>query len=120
MKNYVKKEIDKYENICYFNNKNQRHRTDGPAVVWSNGSESWWVNGKCHRLDGPAIIWVDGDKVWRVNDKLHRLDGPAIVLNNGFVEWGLCGIKYTKSRHNRLYLFFALEPSRIELNPTEE
>jgi hypothetical protein len=41
----------------------QRHRTDGPAIEYPNGSKSWWVNGKPHRIDGPA----DGTKEWYMN-----------------------------------------------------
>lgn len=47
-----------------------RHREDGPAVVWENGHREYWINGKLHREDGPAIdspnykaYWVNGEKV---------------------------------------------------------
>jgi hypothetical protein len=33
------------------------HRTDGPAVIYPNGDQEWWVDGKRHRSDGPAILW---------------------------------------------------------------
>jgi hypothetical protein len=44
-----------------------RHRLDGPAVEWADGTKGWYVNGLRHRLDGPAIEWADGDKEWWVN-----------------------------------------------------
>lgn len=33
------------------------HRTDGPAVEWSNGDKEWWQHGLRHRVDGPAIMY---------------------------------------------------------------
>jgi hypothetical protein len=40
------------------------HRVDGPAIVWADGTQEWWVEGQLHRVDGPAIIYADGDQVW--------------------------------------------------------
>ena len=47
----------------------QLHRTDGPAVEWSDGNKEWWLNGLRHRTDGPAIEWVNGAKMWFLNGK---------------------------------------------------
>jgi hypothetical protein len=65
----------------------KRHREDGPAVEYANGSKSWWVNGKLHRTDGPAIEQADGRKEWWVGDKLHRVDGPAVIRDDGTTEY---------------------------------
>jgi hypothetical protein len=65
----------------------KRHRLDGPAIEWANGSKYWYVEGKWHRLDGPAIEWANGDKFWYVEGKQHRLDGPAIEYANGSKFW---------------------------------
>ena len=46
-----------------------RHREDGPAIEYKNGTKVWWFNGKYHRLDGPAIEYYDGHKEWWLNDK---------------------------------------------------
>ena len=27
-------------------NGTKRHRLDGPALIWSNGNEEWWIDGK--------------------------------------------------------------------------
>jgi len=97
MENYTKKEVDDHGNVCYFNSKNQRHRLDGPAIEDASGTKEWWVNNKIHRLDGPAIIWTNGENYWCLNDKL-----------------------YSRTNHNRLVLFFILEPRRIGINPMEE
>jgi len=40
------------------------HRTDGPAIEWSNGTKEWWLNGKRHRIDGPAVVRHDSRKEW--------------------------------------------------------
>ena len=75
------------------NSKGQRHRENGPAIEYPNGSKTWYLNGKLHREDGAAIERADGSKEWWVNGEwqrtewrneegqLHREDGPA-------VEWG--------------------------------
>ena len=75
------------ENTTYRNKNNQRHRTDGPAVEYVNGTKHWYQNGKLHRLDGPAIEHPDGTRMWYQNGKLHRTDGPAIEYVNGKNEW---------------------------------
>ena len=37
------------------------HRIDGPAVIYDNGDESWYVHGVRHRIDGPALTWHGND-----------------------------------------------------------
>jgi hypothetical protein len=66
-------------------------RPDGPAVIYPNGGEEWWLNGKRHRPDGPAIICPSGHQEWRVNGKLHRTDGPAVIYPDGRQEWWVNG-----------------------------
>ncbi len=44
--------------------KGIRHRLDGPAVTFKDGSQLWYLDGKSHRTDGPAEIWSDGYEVW--------------------------------------------------------
>jgi hypothetical protein len=60
------------DRIEYYNEKGELHRTDGPAVEWNDGCNSWWINGKLHREDGPAREWRDGSKVWYINGMLRR------------------------------------------------
>lgn len=43
------------------------HRTNGPAIIFSDGSEIWCNNGKIHREDGPAIVWHDGSREWWID-----------------------------------------------------
>ena len=51
----------------YRNEKGQLHKTNGPALIWSDGRKEWWINGKRHREDGPAVEWDDGIKSWYLN-----------------------------------------------------
>jgi len=119
MENYTKKEIDMLDNARYYNSTGDYHRTDGPAVEHMNGGKSWYLNGKRHRFIGPAVIYPTGGKEWWVNGKRHRLNGPAIIHHDGTKHWYVNNGWSMKRRHNRLVLFFTLEPRRIDLNPME-
>ena len=55
MSEEVRREVDTYGNIRYYNKKGQYHRLDGPAVEYSDGTKDWYQNGRLHRIDGPAI-----------------------------------------------------------------
>lgn len=92
--------IDEDKTIRWYNDKDQFHRLDGPAVECADGTKGWWVEGKLHRLDGPAIEWASGTKSWYVNGKRHRLDGPAIECANGYKEWYVNGKEMTEKEFN--------------------
>jgi hypothetical protein len=68
------------------------HRVGGPAVIYPNGQQKWFQNGRLHCEDGPAIIYANQDCEWWINDKRHREDGPAIMYSHGEMEW-LDGVK---------------------------
>ena len=38
--------IDASGNKLYYNNRDQLHREDGPAVEWDNGDRDWYLNGE--------------------------------------------------------------------------
>jgi hypothetical protein len=84
-------ESDNGGNIFWFNNKGRRHRVDGPAVEFADGTKYWYVNNKQHRIDGPAYIDANGGKVWWVNGKRHRIDGPAVEHPGGGKAWFVNG-----------------------------
>jgi hypothetical protein len=92
--------VDEDKTIHWYNDKENRHRLDGPAVEWANGHKEWWVNGKLHRLDGPAVECAEGSKSWWVDGKPHRLDGPAFEYANGNKEWWVNGKKMTEEEFN--------------------
>ena len=76
------------------NGEGQLHREDGPAVIYADGSQEWYINGDLHREGGPAIINADGSQEWYINGKRHRVDGPAIVYADGSQSWWLNGEYY--------------------------
>lgn len=56
-------------NIYFFNSKNQRHRLDGPAIQYPDGSYYWYKEGEIHRIGGPAVFDEVDYYDWWVNDK---------------------------------------------------
>ena len=44
-----------------------RHRENGPAVIWADGSKFWLQDGQLHRIDGPAVERADCTKEWHIN-----------------------------------------------------
>jgi hypothetical protein len=90
----VKVTADKTE---WFNENDQLHRIDGPAVELASGAKCWFQNGQRHRVDGPAIEYTSGDKYWYQNDQLHRIDGHAIEYANGTKLWYIQGEKLTEA-----------------------
>ena len=83
----LRREVDDYGTVRWFNADGVRHRVDGPAVTNSFGTKRWYLNGERHRTDGPAIEFSDGTKYWYLNGRLHREDGPAIEKANGSKQW---------------------------------
>lgn len=62
---------DFLKNKSYYNSKGQRHRLDGPAIEFKDGSYAWYKNGKLHRRGGPAYFdgieyewWYNGKKAY--------------------------------------------------------
>lgn len=49
------------------------HCLDGPAIVYENGDESYYVNGALHRLEGPAVNWFHNPE-WFINGKLINVN----------------------------------------------
>ena len=80
--------------ITWLNDTGERHRKDGPAIIYPDGSEEWCINGKFHREDGPAIICPDGRQSFYINGKLHREDGPAMIFPNGEQHWCIDGKRH--------------------------
>jgi hypothetical protein len=48
-----------------------RHRDDGPAVIYPNGTQCWYRDGNLHRDDGPAVIYPHGTQYWYLNGKIQ-------------------------------------------------
>jgi hypothetical protein len=92
--------VDEHKTIRWYNDKDERHRLDGPAFESADGYKEWRVDGKLHRLDGPAIEWANGGKAWYVDGKLHRTDGPATEWADGHKEWWVNGKLMTEKEFN--------------------
>jgi hypothetical protein len=92
--------VDNDKTIHWYNDKDEYHRLDGPAIEYAEGSKAWYVDGKFHRLDGPAFEMADGYKAWYVDDERHRLDGPAVEYADGFKEWWVEDKKMTEKEFN--------------------
>ena len=94
------REIKKDISGTYYLLDEKYHRTDGPAMIYNNGSENWYFNGILHRLDGPAKIWMGYCNRWYVNGKRHRSDGPAVEYykecNKIHDEWFIDGKRIVK------------------------
>ena len=50
------------------------HREDGPALIYPDGAQHWYLNGKRHREDGPAAIYPNGTQYWYRNGKEVRME----------------------------------------------
>ena len=74
-----------------------RHRIDGPAVEWTNGTKWWFLNSLLHRESGPAVEWANGAKWWYKNGQLHRESGPAVEYADGHKTWWLNGREVTQA-----------------------
>lgn len=55
-----------YDSLCYYSDESCtiRHRKHGPARIFNNGCQEFWVNGLLHRLNDAAIITAKGKKVY--------------------------------------------------------
>jgi len=83
---------------CWYRRDGQRHREDGPAVIWANGGVEYWMKGQVNREDGPAVVGPNGEVHYWVKGKRHRTDGPAVVEANGRIEYWVEGRKLTKGK----------------------
>ena len=81
----------------YRNASDQRHNPNGPAVVDTDGSKWYYINGKLHNPNGAAVIWPDGGQEYWINDQLHNPDGPAMVRANGYKAHYIKGKKLTEA-----------------------
>lgn len=72
------------------------HRLDGPAIIYRDGTEYWFFNGKIHRdEDKPAVITPHGLHEWYHHGKRHRdNDLPAVTDSNGNQEWYYMGLRH--------------------------
>ena len=68
------KDLDKYEyingDIIYYKKGTKIfHNPYGASVMYKDGTKYYFFENKIHRLDGPAVIWPDGEEEYWINDK---------------------------------------------------
>jgi len=62
--------IDEQGNKRWFNKDGKLHRDDDlPAVEMENGYKAWYQNGERHRNGEPAVIYSDGTYKWYIDGK---------------------------------------------------
>jgi hypothetical protein len=44
-------------------------------------------HGQKHRINGPAVLWKDGTIRYRQYNQLHRMDGPAVINSEDGNKW---------------------------------
>lgn len=87
-------------------------------IEYSDETVRWYKKGERHRLDGPAVVWPDGTKFWFREGLLHRTDGPAKELENNRKEWWIVGKKYNFTRLvilEKKNIFLGTEKGRYDL-----
>ena len=72
--------------ITYTLDDGRYHREDGPARIWPDKREKWYMYDELHRIKGPAFITPDRLEWW-VDGMVSRLDGPAIIDSTEKIEW---------------------------------
>ena len=64
----------------YVNYRGWKHRVDGPAVVMSDGTREWYLNGLLHRVDGPAEEHANGTRKWYRNGLMVCVIAKMVLL----------------------------------------
>ena len=77
----MRKEIDSYGTIYYYNDLNQFHREDGPAIEYADGTKYWYRNGQ-------------------LIEKMVLLLSMLMEINVGIFEANILTAKPTKSFSN--------------------
>ena len=89
----------------YYNNLDQLHRVDGPAIEYSNGDKSWYLNGLRHRTDGPAIDWKHNKEYFINNKNLTENEFNKIIKacsGKTIDKFGTIEYKNLKGQYHRL------------------
>ena len=85
--------IDAYGTKRWRNDQYQVHNPDGPAVILSDGTKAWCINGERHRTDGPAVIFSNGVKQYWIHDnQLTEEEYYDIIQDEEHLNWYLLKI----------------------------
>ena len=63
----MEKVINEFGTFRYYNENDELHREDGPAIEYADGEKWWFKNAKLHRENGPAIERVSCNNSYYYN-----------------------------------------------------
>jgi len=73
----------------------ERHREDGPAVEYVNGTKRWYASTINYTMKMvTAVEWANGARQWYFNDQLHREDGHCSWYLDMVKDWYLNGERH--------------------------
>lgn len=86
----------------------KRHKDNGPAVKYLDGSYEWYQKGRLHRENGPAVVIPFELSEWYINGKRHREEGPASIRlsvyeSKEIQEWWFNGKQYDVNNPKELH-----------------
>ena len=71
-------DLDKYDNYgdIYYYKKDSyiSHNPYGFAYITKNGYKAYLIENKIHRLDGPAVIYPNGEEEYYINNEYLTLE----------------------------------------------
>lgn len=60
------------------------HCETGPAVHGCDGTVAYYCRGVLHRDDGPAIVWANGDQeFWRDGKQILQMESELVGASAG-------------------------------------
>ena len=74
MSDELRREVDEFGTVRYYNKGGKYHRLDGPAIEYADEDKEWWIEGKRHRLDGPAVEYSNGARDWWIEGKYYTTE----------------------------------------------
>ena len=85
-------EVDSCGTRRYYDKADQLHRTNGPAIEYTDGTKRWYQRGQKHRTDGPAVEYTNGYLEWWLNDK-QMFEAEFLAATQPVVEMTVADIE---------------------------
>ena len=54
--------VDEIGTVEWYNENGQRHREDGPAIEWADGTVEWWLHNVKYPPTGPIMLKYNEQK----------------------------------------------------------
>ena len=72
-----------------------RHRIDGPAIEYDDGSWAWFYKGDLHKVNGPALFnSEDNEYYFYVEDQRYEFDDWCYLLDKTEAEIAVLILEY--------------------------